>query len=465
MEQLRIIECENKKLYNKEGPMRNVTFHYKHTCRLTQDHFRMLDTHTRRAVQEARSEYEQQYNTPYGFAYVPEDTAYHDTIRSLAQAQRDKHPAAVCVIGIGGSSLGTEAVEAAIRGLFSHTCTNDIAFYCADTIDTDRSYQLCQIVKQFLENGRDICLNIVSKSGTTTETLINASIFIDILRHYRPDTYRDWIVITTDAGSPLETYAKEHTISYLNIPSQIEGRYSVFTAVGIFPLHLLGVDTHALLEGARQATHTCLQEPEDPDSNPAITSATIVYQHYAHGRNIHDTFLFDAGLRGLGDWYRQLMGESIGKKKGKNSQTVRVGITPTVSIGTLDLHSVAQLYLAGPRDKLTTFVYIENHPHDVTIPDVGLTHKLPLKGKNVESVKSAIFTGVQRSYMQEERPFVSVCLDNKSEHAIGECMQFKMFEIAYLAHLLHVNAFDQPQVEIYKEETRKVLQDQEKEQS
>lgn len=441
--------------------MQKLQFAYQDSCRLESEHFRMLDKTTKEAAEEAHNAYQRGYETPFGFTHVPEDTAYQQHVQRVAEEKRAQEPSAVFVIGIGGSSLGTVAIEDAIRGLFSRECTGDIAFYCADTIDTDRTYQLCTIARQLLEHGKNIVVNVVSKSGTTTETLINASIFIHLLEQYRPDTYHDWVVVTTDPDAPLEEYARERDMTTLHIPPQVSGRYSVFTAVGIFPLHLIGVDTNALCKGARQATQTCLEARAD---NPAILSAIILYQHYAHGRNIHDTFLFDAGLRELGEWYRQLMGESIGKRKGDDQQLIRVGITPTVSIGTVDLHSVAQLYLAGPYDKFTTFVDIQSHPDDVCVPDVGLTQKLPITGKRVEQVKEAIFAGVQRAYQQEKRPYVTISLADKSEEALGEFMQFKMFEMVYLARIFGVNPFNQPQVELYKQETRSILQEQEKDQ-
>lgn len=358
--------------------------------------------------------------------------------------------------------MGTLAVEQALRGVYANTTRQGIAFYCADTIDTDQTYQLCAIARDFLENGREIVLNIVSKSGTTTETLVNASIFVDLLRSYRPETYHDWVVITSDEGSPLMEYAEQHDVTSLTIPQQLGGRFSVLSAVGMFPLALLGVDIDALQAGAREATQACL---EDHEENPAMLSAIILYQHYAHGRNIHDTFLFAPGLRCVGEWYRQLMGESIGKKKGKDDQTIRVGITPTVSVGTLDLHSVAQLYLAGPYDKFTTFVYTKQHSNGVTIPDAGFVHKLPVSGRSVAEVKDAVLKGVKRAYQGEDRPYVSLAMADTSETSLGQLLQFKMFEIVYLGILLQINPFDQPQVELYKQETRDILKANDKEQT
>ena len=436
--------------------MHKLTFSYEDTCLLDQEQFEMLSKQLVDAAHRARKQYEQQYDTPYGFAYVPEDTEYQEHIKAVVDKKRSLEPAALFLIGIGGSSLGAKAIEDALRGVYAGECMSDIAFYSVDTIDTDKTRQLLHIARSYLDAGRNIVVNIVSKSGTTTETLINGSVFIDLLQQKRPDRYKQWIVVTTDEDSPLDTYAQEHGLDVLYVPQHVGGRYSVFTAVGMFPLGLLGIDTDGLRYGARNATKACLDATMD---NSAMMSAIILYQHYARGRNIHDTFLFDANLLEVGNWYRQLMGESIGKRKGSDSQVIRVGITPTVSIGTVDLHSVAQLYLAGPHDKFTTFVYIEDQEKDIAIPDVDLTREIPVEGKSIEDVKRAILRGVQRAYKNEKRPFVSVALEDKSAQALGEFLQFKMFEMIYLADLFGVNAFNQPQVELYKSETRKILQE------
>ena len=168
---------------------------------------------------------------------------------------------------------------------------------------------------------------------------------------------------------------------------------------------------------------------------------------------IHDTFLFSLDLESLGKWYRQLMGESIGKEYDQQGNRVFIGITPTVSLGTIDLHSVAQLYLGGPKDKYTTFVTIENESEIITIPGTAVL----MPGKNIKAVMDAFVEGTQRAYFNNGRPFSTITLPYKNAYYLGQYMQFKMVEMMYLGYLLQVNPFDQPNVELYKHEVAILL--------
>lgn len=196
----------------------------------------------------------------------------------------------------------------------------------------------------------------------------------------------------------------------------------------------------------------------DIKSNIAAQSAIAIAESYRRGLNIHDTFLFSNDLESLGKWYRQLTGESIGKENDLVGQTVNIGITPTTSIGSTDLHSVAQLYLGGPRDKLTTFVSVAQ-TSDLSLPDSKQYEPLVAKiqGRRLHDIMSAIQEGTMRAYVQAERPFISLELPDLSAGSIGQFLQFKMIEMMLLGRLLNVNPFDQPAVEKYKVETRKIL--------
>ena len=259
----------------------------------------------------------------------------------------------------------------------------------------------------------------------------------------------DRIVITTDEGSPLHEFSQEQKLYTLTIPQKVGGRYSVFTPVGLFPLGLLGLNLTELLDAAQDMRDTCITN--NYKTNPAILSAAVLFTEYKKRKKIYDTFLFNSELESLGKWYRQLLGESIGKS-GK-------GITPTVSIGTQDLHSVPQLYLGGPKDKYTTFVHVE-----VTSPASRLSKspylpmvKEELSGRRFDEILDAIRDGVKKAYLNEKHPYSEIMLEDISEKSLAEFMQFKMLEVIYLARLMKVNAFDQPQVELYKKETRKIL--------
>ena len=233
------------------------------------------------------------------------------------------------------------------------------------------------------------------------------------------------------------------------------GRYSVFSPVGIFPLAVLGIDIQELIKGAVNARSYCVAANK---KNPAALGAIALAHHLKKGKSIHDTFVFAHQLEALGLWYRQLLAESIGKEKTLSGKTVNTGITPTVSVGSVDLHSMGQLYLSGPLDKITTFVDVATEP-SVTIP---LNKEFALlvdniQGKTLKDVMNAILDGTKTAYAKRAMPFVSITLPRCDEKSVGELLQMKMLETIYLGHLLNVNPFDQEGVEKYKAETRRIL--------
>ena len=178
------------------------------------------------------------------------------------------------------------------------------------------------------------------------------------------------------------------------------------------------------------------------------------------GYVINDNFFFHPELESVGKWYRQLMGESIGKEHSLDGNVVHTGITPTVSLGSTDLHSVGQLYLGGPKDKLTTFVAAPNTLVRVTVPEHRIFPDLVpmIDGKTAENVMDAILEGVKVAYQKAELPYMQVTLDAINEESLGAFLQFKMLEMMYLGVLLNVNSFDQPNVEAYKVETKRILE-------
>jgi glucose-6-phosphate isomerase len=156
------------------------------------------------------------------------------------------------------------------------------------------------------------------------------------------------------------------------------------------------------------------------------------------------------------------MAESIGKEFNKKEERVNIGLTPTVSIGSTDLHSMAQLYLGGPYDKFTTFVRIKKSRSCLKVPSVEGYSELvsEIKGKSLMDIMDATLEGTKAAFRSGKRPFIEITLPDKSEHAIGQLLQLKMMETIFLGKLLNVNPFDQPNVESYKRETRKILAEQ-----
>jgi glucose-6-phosphate isomerase len=389
--------------------------------------------------------------------YLPDDRLMLGKARQAIRENLQLKPAYLIVIGIGGSNLGAMAVQEAVLGKLYNQLTTSTKVLYADTVDSDSINDIITLVKPVLEKGGNILLNVISKSGTTTETIANAEVLIDLLRKHKKD-YNKCITVTSDKGSELWEIAVKEGVNVLEIPKKVGGRYSVFSPAGLFPLGLLGIDFERLLDGATHMREVCIDT--NIEKNPAAISAAIQYLHYESGKNISDLFLFANDLESLGKWCRQLMAESLGKEFNTKGETVNIGITPVISIGSTDLHSMAQLFLGGPYDKFTTFLSIENSNSNINVPTLKEYSKLVygIQDKSLESIMSAIVEGTKAAFRKGGRPFVEIKLSCKSEYPIGQFLQFKMIETIYLGYLLGVNPFDQPNVESYKEETRKILQ-------
>lgn len=358
------------------------------------------------------------------------------------------------VVGIGGSNLGTKAVYDALHGYGDVLEPGHMPkLIFAETTDPEWLQKAVALVKDAVSPD-EILISVISKSGGTTETMANFEIIAGALKR-KFNEYHERIVAITDEGSQLWQAAEEQQITTLAIPKKVGGRYSVFSAVGLFPLVTAGIDVEELRAGAMDMRDHSLSETGE---NTPARSAEVLAYYYADGRVINDNFMFHSELESLGKWYRQLMGESIGKKESLDGEILHAGITPTVSLGSTDLHSVGQLYLGGPKDKFTTFVYADETvnisvPDDRIFPDVNPM----VTGRSAKEIMEAIFTGVKIAYSKADLPYAEVVLERLDERSLGAYLQFKMMEMMYLGQLLNVNSFDQPSVESYKIETKRIL--------
>ena len=407
-------------------------------------------------INKARSIISSGYADHRAFINLPYDEEMLSAVNSLISDKLGLDPRFLIVIGIGGSNLGTIAVQEAVLGRFYNLLDPEIKVLYADTVDPDMINSIITLIKKALKEDESILLNVVSKSGDTTETIANFRVLLSLLKRYKRK-YGDFIVVTTDRDSVLWRVAVRRGFSLLEIPSKVIGRYSVLSPVGLFPLGILGIKIEDLLMGARRMTERCLSM--NLKENPAAITASIQYRHYLDGKNISDLFFFSCDLESLGKWCRQLTAESLGKELDKNGRTVNAGITPTVSIGSTDLHSVAQLYLGGPYDKLITFIKVEDPRSSVSVPKADEYSSLVkgIDGRDLKEILDAILEGTKEAFRRRKRPFIEISLPDKSEFSIGEFMQFKMIETMFLGYLMNVNPFDQPNVEEYKIETRRIL--------
>jgi len=406
---------------------------------LTSEHERLLDV--------IRSE---SCDDPRCFAWLPEDES---EVKAVKQVIRDlsinSHPPSVLVvIGIGGSNLGALAVFDAVFGKLANQRPGARPqVFFADTVDGGNIGDIVRIVDANLKAKKRVLVNVVSKSGSTMESVATLGVLWNLLRKRLGREADKHVVATTDEGSVLDKLAGEERWQVLRVPKRVGGRFSVFSVVGLFPLAVAGVDIGALLSGARFMLRQCTRK--DVLQNPALVSAAILH-HQMASKGIHDLFFFDTDLESLGKWYRQLFAESLGKQ-GK-------GMTPTVSIGTTDLHSMGQLYLGGPRDRFTTFVTVEKESRDLVVPPGVADELVPgLSGKSFCRLRSAVAESVMAVYRKKGLPFAHAALQRHDAHELGQFLQWKMLEMVYLASLMGVNAFDQPNVEEYKNIARRLL--------
>jgi len=377
---------------------------------------------------------------------VPFDPEIRQSVERLVNQKKTNDLRSIVVVGIGGSNLGTKAVYDALYGHRDGLQADrypKIIFL--DTVDPEFLTAFTTFLSDETITEEQVLVNIISKSGGTTETLVNSELVLNIMRK-KGKNWKKRCVITTERGSALWREAEENDIDVLAHPKMVGGRYSVFSAVGLFPLMLCGINVEELLSGAADMGDRCLS---DNETNPSIHSSMALYHAMQQGHTIHNTFFFHPELESLGKWYRQLVGESLGKKNR--------GIFPAVSIGSNDLHSMVQLYLGGPKNIYTTFVYSNIDASIKTTNSPVFRLSEPFKNMRISSIMHAVTQGTIRSYQSQKLSYAECVMEAITPYELGQFMQWRMIETMLLAHLMGVNAFDQPEVELYKIETKKIL--------
>lgn len=398
------------------------------------------------------------FSVPESALALPYDTALCEQVKATA-LRLGKELKLVLVVGIGGSDLGARAVYDA---LFAHldplTPHRLPKLIFLESVEPDILERIDAHIGQLAPDVRHIAVVVASKSGTTTETRVNAAVIGRALVERYGQSARERLVVVTQKDTHLWTEASLKGVQTLTIPAAVSGRFSIFSSAGLLPIALAGINIDTFLEGARQGVEKVCGE--DAHNNYAMVLATLLYLYANDGIRVHDLFLFHTPLESIGKWYRQLLAESIGKEVPETGQ--RVGITPVVAIGTTDLHSLVQLVFAGPRERFTTFVAAPGTWGGPSIPTESEEELLGapavLSGRRAGLINEAIFEGVKRAYKQEGLPFVETTLEDISASELAEFMALHMGAVMYLGKLFGVNTFDQPAVETYKREVRNILE-------
>ena len=351
----------------------------------------------------------------------------------------------VVVVGIGGSSMGIEALYAALKGPATP------ALHVLDVLDANHMYEIVEALRQV--PATDIAIVIISKSGSTTETLANADVLLAALGETHVNEILHRTICVGNENTPLARFALEKGLSYVAIPEMVGGRFSVFSAVGLVPMLLLDFDVTEFIEGACAYIEKDLLE--NTIEKNALVSGAVLASHIATDCRIYALFSEQSRLDSLLRWYQQLIAESLGKV---NPQGRKTGIAPIV-MTPRELHSTAQLYLSGFEGVFTEFVQGENAPSIYTISNTDFGSMVHISGsRTYERIPKAIMEGVHAAYEKEALPHATVSLEHITAASIGTFMAHKMLEVMYAAHLLGIDAFDQPHVELYKKETRTILE-------
>ncbi len=383
------------------------------------------------------------YDAPEAAFVIPYDTTSHALqARDIAHALGSVTH--VVVVGIGGSTMGTAAVYEALR--VSHTPT----LHILDVLDAEKVTSVVEALRA--GSLQDFAVVVISKSGNTTETLANADVLISELKKiYAADVY-DRVVCIGNKDTPLARYAEERGMKYVSFPNQVGGRFSVFSAVGLVPLALLGFDVEAFSYAAQGVFEAHTQK----EDRSALYAAAILETHISHNARVYALFLEHDRLLAYGAWYQQLLAESLGKTTFEGK---RVGIAP-VCMSPRELHSTAQLYLSGYPDVLTHFIGLSAQPaSSLMISRDECGSLVTFNGeRSYDRLPRAIMGGVHKAYEREHLPHVRTSVEYLSPETLGVLMAGKMLEVIFTAHLLSINAFDQPHVELYKKETRSILQ-------
>lgn len=387
-----------------------------------------------------------EYDDPRTFINLPIDTNHGSRVEDVVRALKTEELKHIFLVGIGGSSLGLRALLPAIP-------VGGLQVHVIETLSGYEARRIAHIIERDIVNPQEVAVVIASKSGTTTETAANAGYIVNILEK-KLGSVGARVAVVTDDGSPLAAYAVEHGYWCVPMPSAVGGRYSVFSSVGLLPFALAGGSTAELLEGAQSARETFLQKQE---KSVAARLGAHLAAYAEGGYRTHNLFVFEPLLEDLGKWWRQLVGESLGKNTLTTGEPSHASIIPMVSVGSTDLHSVGQLYLSGTPGIATTFLRVESGP-DPVVP-YGIAGELVpgLNDLRYKTIMNAIMEGAMRAYTERNLPFLSLRIRDCSPKALGAFMQTQMIAVALAGEMLGVNAFDQPNVEDYKRITRELL--------
>lgn len=348
------------------------------------------------------------------------------------------------VVGIGGSYLGARAAIEFLRHSFYNNLPKEKRktpeiYYVGNNLSSDYIADLMDVIGE-----RDFSVNIISKSGTTTEPAVAFRVFKKLLTEkYGREEANKRIYATTDkARGALKNLANEEGYESFVVPDDVGGRFSVLTAVGLLPIAVSGADIDKLMSGAAEMRTYCMEN--EFDKNDALLYAAVRNILYRKGKTMEVMANYEPSFHFVAEWWKQLYGESEGKDQ--------KGIFPASVDFTTDLHSLGQFIQDGTRLMFETVVDIEKTNHTILLEkeEVDTDGLNYLAGESLDFVNKSAMKGTRLAHVDGNVPNLYISLKDKSEETLGQLFYFFEFACGVSGYMLGVNPFDQPGVEDYK---------------
>ena len=380
-----------------------------------------------------------------GWIDLPVDYDKEEFARIKTAAEKIRSDSEILlVIGIGGSYLGARAAIEFLGHSFANVVSKDVRkspeiYFVGNSISSTYIHDLIDVV-----GDRDFSINMISKSGTTTEPAIAFRVFKEILeKKYGKEEANKRIYATTDkARGALKGLATEEGYESFVVPDDIGGRFSVLTAVGLLPIAVAGIDIDELMAGAAEGRKAALENPFE--ENDAMQYAAVRNILLRKGKAVEVLANYEPSLHYVSEWWKQLFGESEGKDQ--------KGIYPASVDLTTDLHSMGQFIQDGNRILYETVLNVEKSREEIVIGEepVDLDGLNYLAGKNVDFVNKSAMNGTILAHTDGNVPNLMVKIPEQNAYYLGELFYFFEFACGVSGYLLGVNPFNQPGVESYK---------------
>ena len=378
-----------------------------------------------------------------GWITLPDDYDKEEFARIKKAAEKIQKSCDIFIaIGIGGSYLGARAVVEFLKSPLYNNLKKDTP---------DVYFSGCNISAQSLNEllalceGKDVCINVISKSGTTTEPAVAFRVFRDLLeKKYGKEGARERIFVTTDkAKGTLKKFSDEAGYETFVVPDDVGGRFSVLTAVGLLPIAVSGVDIDMLMKGASDAAAR-YTKIADVEENECLKYAALRNVLYRQGKATEILVNYEPYATMFNEWWKQLYGESEGKDL--------KGLFPASVIFSTDLHSLGQFIQDGSRSVFETIVSVKNADSKLAVPydEANVDGLNFLAGTDLNAINKVAMQGTILAHIDGGAPNILIEIEEKNEYCLGYLLYFFEFACGVSGYVLGVNPFNQPGVEAYK---------------